>query len=301
MKSKGRSYRRKFPANNLRRALRRLATQASQLASAGDDVAVETLWLEFNGLARQLAKLVDGQQSALDHERLTDVLVRCQHILKVALAHRDAAALCIVATMATKGCELLRQTTTHDQEFVASYAEKEAFWPVMMARKRMYHKDTDKYLESIRVGTKSVPPTAPRTNVEATDRWTELATMLVEKMVLYRAILLRDKDRIEWSGPVMQRAEQEIRIGEAKDFQEVMDLRSERDGTIWLNRDTKTKWWKIAKRMLKAYWRANPEQAQQDFASVSAVLSESKEAYATRCVRKAFYSLAVAGRQFLSN
>jgi len=203
--------------------------------------------------------------------------------------------------MTTQGCELLRQTTTRDQEFVASCAEKVAFWPVMMARKHMYHKAADKYLESIRVGTKSVPPTVPRTNIEATDPWTELATMLAKKIVLYRAILLRDKYHIEWSGPVMQRAEQEIRIIEAKNFQEVLDLPSEKDRTISLNRDTKTKWWKIAKKILKAYWGANPERKRKDFARVSAVRSESKEAYATRCVRKAFYSLAVAGSQFLSN
>jgi hypothetical protein len=102
---------------------------------------------------------------------------------------------------------------------VASFAESAATWPVMTAAKASYHKAVDKYLRSIRVGTKSIPRTAKSTHVNTSKvRTSELAAMILKQMRLYKSLLERFDKNITWPEGSLRAAEQNLRIGEAKDF-----------------------------------------------------------------------------------
>jgi hypothetical protein len=201
---------------------------------------------------------------------------------KVALGRADPSALRIALALAEGGCELLRQTAEKDSEFVANFAKSAATWPVMMAMKASYHRDANKYLRAIRIGTKSVPRTTAGTHVNAVDSpSSRLAAIILSRLCLYKTLLRRKE---EWSQGSVRIAEQKLRV-EAMKFREVLKLPA-------LNTSTQRKWWEIGKRILMAYWIEHPDKAREDIAFLGKGRRENKsdKTQAIGLVRRAFYT-----------
>lgn len=172
---------------------------------------------------------------------------------------------------------------------VAAFAEQCAFWPVLIGTKKMYHDAANQYLRKIQVGQKSILPTVPTTNIQADDRWTKLALMVIEQIFLFRKLLRRTK-----GAKALSSFEQKIENGlldKAKRWPPVLNLRSP------LDRNNQSAWWEVAKPMLISYWEENPGQASKDWKLAGSVgigsgRIESGRIYAIRRVRSAFNSLS---------
>ena len=272
-------------SDDQRRALAKLLRATRDLAVSGDTTAAETLWLAFEGIARFLATLTDSEHRQCDYGKLGAVLKRCVHQLKVGLSRSEIESLEATYGLTERGCQLLEIAVKNNPEFVAGFAERVAFWPVLMGRKRMYHDAADQYLRKIRVGQKSVPPTVSETKIEATDRWTELATMLINDIILFRWLLGRAKNRIKSTSPFEQKIENDL-MRKARNFAGVLELESSS------NINDLSAWWKQALPILKYYWKENPSQASKDWKCAGRGGGESGQTYAIRRVREAFKSLA---------
>jgi hypothetical protein len=265
-----------------------LLQQIARRASAGDAAFTVTLWGVFNWIAGIIAILADQDASALDKLRLSNVTVRCLHMLKVALDRSDEGALRIAFGMTKVGCDLLKHTAAREVEFVASFAQSSPTWPVMMATKAIYHQAADKYLQSIRLGTKSVPPTTKSTHVNTRNiRSSELAAMILNKIRLYRyrLFLERDDKGITWPKGSLRTAEQMLRDEAEESRPELLELK---------NNNTPLELWKIGKRMLYSYWDRNPKQAREDIKLLSGGRGKrdgkSERTLAMELVRRAFYT-----------
>jgi hypothetical protein len=268
-------------------ALRESLQAVARRSSSGEAAAIEELWKTFNYLSGMTAVLADQNPRALDKQRLANVTVRCLHMLKVALGRSDAGALRVALGLTAEGCDLLQQTAQRDPEFVASFAESAASWPVMTAAKASYRKAADKYLQSIRVGTKSIPRTTKSTHVNTSKvRTSDLAAMILKQMRLYKSLLERFGKGITWPEGSLRTAEQNLRILEAKDF---------RCELLKLNRkSTPLELWKVGRRVLYRYWDRNPEQARKDIKLLSRWEGggdrKSERTLAMELVRRAFYT-----------
>ena len=150
----------------------------------------------------------------------------------------------------------------------------------------MYHKLADAYLTKVRAGTKSIPPTTPKTNIEANDRWTRVALELLGDIFTHRRILSREKARTRSDGPITRKIENEILITETKQFSEVLKL------PVRFDSKTKSKYWVVAKKVLIARWKRNPAEETDAVKAAGSGHGESDRAYAIRRVRTAFYALA---------
>jgi hypothetical protein len=103
------------------------------LALKGDTYAAETLWLAFESLARRLAMLIDSkkQQHLRNYGILRAVLKRSLYQLKIGLERSENEALEAMYHLTDQACRLLKITAENAPEFVAVFAERCAFWPVM--------------------------------------------------------------------------------------------------------------------------------------------------------------------------
>ena len=145
---------------------------------------------------------------------------------------------------------MLKKAAKRNREFIAAFAQHAAFWPGLACAEARIPQGADAYMCDIGVGKFSAPPTH-QTSVEAADRWTELASMLVRQIFYYRTILDRRQNGMTWQDPIWNKAEQNARITGAKLYQDVLTLPLEADGrTLSLNPKTQRMWWPIAKRML---------------------------------------------------
>jgi hypothetical protein len=209
------------------RAVARRLRATYALALKGDTDAAETLWLAFESLACSLATLTDLQkrQHLRNYGILRAVLMRLLHQLKTGLERRENEALEAVYHLADQACRLLKTTAASDPEFVAGFAERCDFWPVMMGTKEMYHEAADEYLRKIRVGQKSVLPTTSNTRIEGTDRWTELAVMLITDIILFRGLLVNFGKGTKSSSPFEQKIENDL-LSKARRFPGVLKLRT---------------------------------------------------------------------------
>jgi hypothetical protein len=210
--------------------------------------------------------------------------MRSVHQLKTGLNLGESEALAATYRLTEQGCQLLKMTSENNSDFVAIFAERRAFWPVLMGTKQMYHDAADQYLRKIRVGQKSIPPTVSETKIEATDRWTELATMLINDIILFRWLLGRAKNRIKSTSPFEQKIENDL-TRKARNFPGVLELESSS------NINDLSAWWKQALPILKYYWKENPSQASKDWRRAGRGGGESGQTYAIRRVREAFKSL----------
>jgi HPt (histidine-containing phosphotransfer) domain-containing protein len=271
-------------SDDQRQALATLLRATSDLAASGDTTATKTLWLAFEALARSLAKLTELDHRLCDYGRLVAVLMRCLHQLKGGLSAGEIEALAATYGLSEQGCQLLEQATKNNPEFVAGFAEQTPFWPVLIGTKKMYHNAANRYLRKIRVGQKSILPTVSTTKIEANDRWTELAVMLIEDIALFRKLLRRAKGAKALSA-FQQKMERDLRL-KARCSPGVMKLRSP------LDRNNQSAWWKEAKPMLISYWDENPQQAFKDWKLAGGCRGEYDRTYAIRRVREAFKSLS---------
>jgi hypothetical protein len=270
-----------------RRALVKLLRATSDLAGSGDSTAAQTLWLAFEGIARSLATLTDlkKRRHLCNYQALEAVLMRVVHQLQTGLNLGEREALETTYGLTERGCQLLETTARNNPDFVAVFAERSAFWPVLMATKQMYHDAADQYLKKIRVGQKSIPPTTSKTKIEATDRWTKLATMLINDIILFRWLLVRANKGIKSTSPFEQKIENDLRR-KARNFPGVLTLE------LPSNLGNSSAWWEEALPMLKYYWEKNPTEASKDWNEVGRGGGESGQTYAIRRVREAFKSLA---------
>ena len=258
----------------------------ARLAVQGHKAALETLWQAQHGIARHLACIGDQNARTINRGLLTEILQRGIHMLVKRMSKNDPSALEELLELAECCCDYLKEAADRDPEFVAKLAERRPFWPVMLGRKRLYHDLADSFLTKVRAGTKSIPPTTPKTNIEANDRWTRVALELLGTTFTYRRILSREKARTRSDGPITKKIETELRITEAKFFPEVLGLPTQFD------RKSKSKYWAVAKQMLKARWKRNPAEEDDAVKAVGSGHDESDRAYAIRRVRTAFYTLA---------
>jgi hypothetical protein len=140
------------------------------------------------------------------------------------------------------------------------------------------------YLADIGVGTASIPPTATMRD-DFEHRWRELAETLIYKIKMTRSLL---KKR---SIPKIQKS-LENELSEANKWKQVLDYPPQ------LNKQTASKWWEVAGKMLKVHWEAHPVEKKADFEKVkksAEAAGETSEAYAHRQVRIIFHSLAAKG------
>ena len=207
-------------------------------------------------------------------------------MLLARLLKKDSRALADMFEAAETCCGWLQEAADRDTKFVTQFAKHQCFWPAMLAQKPLYHKIAANQLKRIRVGTKSIPLTTPKTNIELTNIWTSLATPLLERILIYRGMLERKKAGIRTGGPRWQEIENMDRITEANEYPEVLNLPDQFD------RDSKAAYWKVAKRMLENDWKRDP--AAEDAASKAAEKSKFEQGrrYAIRKIMNAFYSLA---------
>jgi hypothetical protein len=273
-------------SDDQRRALARLLRATTDLAASGDATAAETLWLAFEGIARHLATLTNSERRLRDYGRLGAVLKRCIHQLKVGLSSNQIEALAATYGLTERGCQLLKMTSDKNPEFIAGFAERIDFWPVLMATKQMYHDAADKYLRAIRVGEESIPPTVSKTKIDGANRWTQLAAMLISDIVFFRSLLSRAKKGSKSTSAFEQKIENDLRLSKARYFPRVSKLRSP------LNHNNRNAWWKEAKPILKYYWEENPDQASEDWKLARRSSAESGRTYAIRRVHSAFNSLS---------
>jgi hypothetical protein len=269
-----------------RRALANLLRATADLADNGDPTAAETLWLAFEGIARSLATLTDSKERRhlCNYAVLRAVLKRSVHQLKTGLNLGESEALAATYGLAEQCCQLLKAATENNPAFVAGFAERSALWPVLIGEKRLYHDAADQYLRKIRVGQKSIPPTVSNTKIEGTDRWTQLATMLINDITLFRSLLSRGKKGIESTSRFEQKIEGDLTL-KASHFPGVLKLRP-------LDRSTQSAWWKEALPILKYYWEEDPVQASKDWKLAGKGGGESGRTYAIRRVREALKSLS---------
>lgn len=261
-------------------------------AMAGDEVSARLLWAAFNWLAGALAMMADQESCAVDMERLFNIAQRCEHMLREAVRRKDAAGLRIAFNVAAGGCEILKEATKQDLEFVASFAEGASTWPVLLACKKSFHDEADAYMESIRVGTKSVPRTTAGTKVSASSdvRTAELASMILRKLTFYRTILGRGAAGVRFPKGSTRTAEETSRI-EAKEFKEILKLQP-------LTKETWQQWWKVGRLILEKDWASDAKQAAVD---VNLIGGEGQteyrlkpKPYAVKKIRLAFHTAAKA-------
>jgi hypothetical protein len=256
------------------------------------------LWLDFAKTARRLHFLCNTRHIPLDYDLLEGVIRDCHRMLFKAIRHGDARAhpsqaaairdcldmlrdtiklgrddakgTVITLFNATKyGCDRLAESDQDEKsrKAVIELASETGEWPVMLSPKKKSLLKAQNYLKKLGVGIKSFPPTA-NTKISGDVRWTELAAMVIKK-IEYSQPLLRAQAVNYKSPSADERNRFDILLLEANKYPEILKLPEK------LNVGTRKAWWKVAKKMLKAYWEDNSAEARDDFKKVEGSAKKS--------------------------
>jgi len=247
------------------------------------------LWIDFANSAK---KLIDfyriGKPPPLDYARLREVIGDCFLLLSATARHGDAKAASISLFNATRlGCELLTELSKHEKtrEALKAAASPVGDFPVLLSRNPKSFKAAKEYLDLLSVGIKMKDTPEPR--------YRELAEKFINDIRVFQPVLKVQAMNWKSSSAREQRWHDE-RLPEANKYPEILDLPE------MLDADTCGAWWKVAEKMLKAHWRANPVERDALFDSVRHSAKEdikTPEFYATRSVKRAFYAMAKQGSQ----
>jgi len=247
------------------------------------------LWVDFANSAK---KLIDfyriGKPSPLDYARLREVIGDCFLLLSATARHGDAKAATISLFNATRlGCELLTVLSKHEKtrEALQAAASPVGDFPVLLSRNPKSFKAAKEYLELLSVGMKMKDTPEPR--------YRELAAKFINEIQVFQPVLKLQAMNWKSSSPREQRQHDKMLL-EADKYPEILDLPET------LNANTWGAWWKVAEKMLNAYWMASPLERDALLDSVRHSAKEDVKTpgfYATRSVKRAFFVRAKQGSQ----
>jgi len=274
--------------------------------------SVPELWAHLEKNMLMLIGHFNSEPKTLDFGPLKTVMSACIYMLQKSteLGNGRARAAVIALYEAThQGCERLAEIAVREKsrDVLRAFACEKSDWPVMLSLKNSSHNKADAFLKDISVGTASYPPTA-KTKLEPDTPWVKCAVMLIDNINATRQFQALEA-RKEKSNSAIEQAIIDRELVAARKWPKVMTLPPE------FNKKTRTKYWSVAKEMLKDYWEDNPAQAKEDFKNVEASAKKSLEKsgeisgkvsdeksreklraktriFALHSVREAFYAIA---------
>ncbi|MDB4793701.1 hypothetical protein OAG63_01565 [Methylacidiphilales bacterium] len=262
-------------------------------ASSPETASALQLWEDFERTAIKLCRLSNSAPQTVDSTRLTIVAASCLHMLKKASrlgGEKAEDALGTLLDVTNQGCKTLAVAFADEKsrEVLMILARLSPEWPVMISPQKSSHEAVNIYLNLIRVGTSSFPPTS-KTRIDVTNPWTKLAVMLLEKINRSWGCLKMQA----WKGRSIYQNQKFLveELPEASKWKKVLDLPLE------LNKETRGKWWAVAKEILKDYLDANPHEAKKRFGEVKTTAEDeakSPETIVIKSVREAFYAIVTA-------
>jgi len=258
--------------------------------------APEELWGDFERMARNVLTHFESAPETLDSDRLMFVMYVCFFMLREnsKLGNGKAREAIKVLLIETRcGCKFLADAATHEKSraVLKAHASRQSKWPVMLSPEKDSFKAAKDFLGQIGVGKTSILPTA-KMKAAAEKRWRELAAMLIEKIEFSRILLGKQAGKEKSTSPFVQWQIDMTELPDALKWKQVLNLPPRR------NKQTSSKWWEVAGKMLKAHWGAHPAEKKADFEKVKISApraGETPEAYAFRQVRIIFHKLAAKG------
>jgi hypothetical protein len=260
--------------------------------------SARALWTDFVETSKKLLSLSDSEPKTVDCKRLASVMLTCFVTLRNSWVSGVKAKEAIEQLLNTThwGCVFLEEASIQEKshEALKALASETPEWPVMLSLRPSSFDRAETYLNDISVGTMSIPPTANMKDAAET-RWRELAVMLITKIRVTREFLEIQPLRERFNHQTQKLCEAEFT--EASKWKQVLNLLPQ------LDKQTASKWWEVAGKMLKAHWKDNSgkdnsDEAKSIFEKVkmsAQAAGETPEAYAHRQVRIIFHSLAAKG------